>query len=78
MLRMNVRPHIERGRYHLDRFEASIDDWLVVVSRQPLYDGARALLACGYDPETLLTVRYDGEDHDSLKPRSIGELANGR
>jgi Transposase, Mutator family len=37
----------------------------------------KRLLACGYDPETLLAVRYGGEDQDSFKPRSIGELANG-
>jgi hypothetical protein len=77
MLRMGVRPHIEQGGYHLDLFEASLDDWLILVSPQPLYDGARALLACGYDPDTLLTLRYDGEDHDSSEPKSIRELANG-
>jgi hypothetical protein len=46
-----------------------------VVSRQPLYDGARALLDLGANPDALLTIRYAGKDHDSFAPRPIGELA---
>jgi hypothetical protein len=40
-----------------------------------LLDGARRLLEQGHDPETLLTIRRDGKDHDSFAPHPLGELA---
>jgi hypothetical protein len=46
-----------------------------VTSRQPLLDGARVLLDRGHPPETLLTIRHHGKDHDSFTPLPIGELA---
>jgi hypothetical protein len=75
MMKLTLYPHIERGGFHLDRFDAYLGDKLVVVSRQPLYDSARALLDLGVAPDTLLTVRHVGKDHDSFVPRPIGELA---
>jgi hypothetical protein len=72
---LTVRPHLERGGYHVDRFDAYLDGELVVTSRQPLLDGARALLDQGHPPQTRLTIRHHGRDHDSFAPRSIGELA---
>lgn len=33
------------------------------------------LLARGHDPDTLLTMRHSGSEHDSFVPRSITELA---
>lgn len=56
-------------------FAAHLDGELVVRSAQPLYDGARELLARGYDPEALLTLRHDYAETDSFKPKPIGELA---
>jgi hypothetical protein len=73
-LTLILRPHIERGGYHTDRFDAYLGDELICVSRQPLYDGARALLDLGYHPDTPLTIRHADKD-PSFEPRSITELA---
>ena len=75
VLRLIARPHLERGGFHLDRFDAYLDDELITTSRQPLLDGARALLARGFDPDALLTMRHAGRDYDSFRPQAIGELA---
>jgi hypothetical protein len=75
MLTLTVRPRLERGGYHLDRFDAYLGGDQLVTSRQRLLDGARRLLEQGHDPETPLTIRRDGKDHDSFAPRSLGELA---
>ena len=56
-LRLIAHPHLERGGYHLDRFDACLDGELITTSRQPLLDGARALLARGFDPDVMLTIR---------------------
>jgi hypothetical protein len=47
----------------------------IVRSDQPLYDGARALLAAGEPPQTLLTMRHAGQSIDAWNPTAIGELA---
>jgi hypothetical protein len=75
VLRLHLRPHIEHDGCHWDRFDAHLGGKLIVRSRQPLYDGARHLLALGYAPETLLTIRHNGRDYDSFEPAPIGELA---
>jgi hypothetical protein len=36
-----LRPHLERGGYHVDCFDACLDGAPIVTSRPPLYDGAR-------------------------------------
>jgi hypothetical protein len=71
---LTVTPHVERGWYHLDRFDAHLDGDLVVTSRQPQLNRARALLDRGHHSETLLTIRHHGKE-DSFVPRPIGELA---
>ena len=38
-----TKPHIERGGYHTDRFDAYVEGEHIVLSRQPAYDGARKL-----------------------------------
>ena len=44
-----------------DRFDAIMPDGRVLVrSRQPLFDGARVLLAEGVPPETCIAVRLRG------------------
>ena len=74
-LTLILRPHRERGGYHLDRFRAYLDGAHIITSRQPLYDGARELLKLGHSPDTLLTIRHVGKDHDSFVPQPIGWLA---
>ena len=44
-------------------------------TRQPLVDGARALLARGFDPATPLTMRHEGKAYDSFQPLPIGQWA---
>jgi hypothetical protein len=73
-----LKPHIEERngcRFHLDRFDAYLDGELILVSRQPLYDGARELLRRGYRSGTLLTLRHAGKDYDSFAPLEISYLA---
>ena len=60
------------------RFSAHLESTgapVVTDSKQPLVDGARALLAAGFDPATSLTMRQDGSSHDSFAPLPIGRWA---
>jgi hypothetical protein len=76
MLRLILRPHLEPGGFHTDRFDAYLDSELIVgPTRQPWYDAARALLARGYPPDALLTMRHEKGAQDSFVPRPIGALA---
>ena len=74
-IRLIMRPH--RGKHGPtgDRFDAFIGDEFIVTSREPLFDGARELLARGYDPSTLMTTRHEGKTFDNFKPAPIGKLA---
>lgn len=75
LITLLLRPKIEPGGFRLDRFEAYTEAGeYVTTSRRPLLDGARALLALGYDPATLLTVRHEGGP-SSFEPKPIGALA---
>ena len=47
----------------------------VVTSHQPLLDGARDLLARGFDQATPLTMRHASIAHDSFAPQPMGQLA---
>ena len=38
-------------------------------------DGARELLARGFDPATPLTMRMEGKTYDSFQPLPIGKWA---
>jgi hypothetical protein len=61
------------------RFSAHLESTgapVVTNSKQPLVDGARALLAAGFDPATALTMRHDGSSHDSFSPLPIGRWAS--
>ena len=44
-------------------------------TRQPLVDGARELLARGFDPAIPLTMRHEGKAYDSFQPLPIGKWA---
>jgi hypothetical protein len=57
------------------RFIATLDGDFVVLSDQPLADGARELLARGFDPATPLTMRHAGKAYDSFEPLPIGQWA---
>ena len=60
------------------RFTARLEstgELLVTSTRQPLVDGARALLARGFDPCTPLTMRHEGKAYDSFQPMPIGHWA---
>ena len=60
-----------RFRAHL----ASTGALVVSGSKQPLVDGARELLARGFQPARPLTMRHDGSSHDSFAPLPIGKWA---
>jgi len=53
----------------------STGELIVAGTRQPLVDGARELLARGFDPATPLTMRHEGATHDSFRPAPIGQWA---
>jgi hypothetical protein len=60
------------------RFSAHLESTgtpVVTSSKQPLVDGARELLAAGFDPAIALTMRHDGSSRDSFQPLPIGRWA---
>jgi|SRR5262245_26255041 len=60
------------------RFSARLEttgEIIIGSSRQPLVDGARELLARGFDPATPLTMRHEDSLHDSFRPLPIGTWA---
>jgi hypothetical protein len=62
----------------LGRFTARLEstgELIVEGTRQPLVDGARELLARGFDPAALLTMRMEGKTFDSFQPLPIGQWA---
>ncbi len=66
------------GKYSPDRapkFDVFLDGELLLATMWPLTAGARALLARGWDPNRLMTVRVIGRDYDSFKPIRIGDAA---
>ncbi|MCZ6604846.1 MAG: hypothetical protein O7A03_06840 [Alphaproteobacteria bacterium] len=76
LVRLIIRPHPHHtGTKSADRFDAFLDGEFICTSREPLFAGARELLARGYDPSTLMTTRHEGKAFDSFKPAPIGKLA---
>jgi hypothetical protein len=60
------------------RFTARLEstgEAIVAGTRQPLVDGAREMLARGFDPATPLTMRHKGKAYDSFQPMPIGHWA---
>jgi hypothetical protein len=58
------------------RCDALLDGRVLVArTRQPLLDGARALVAEGVDPGARLVMRHEGSATDALIARSVGEAA---
>ena len=83
MIRLIVRPEPERpvdpssspGRHV--RFIATLEHSaeFVVLSDQPLADGARLLIERGFDPDELITMRMAGHDYDSFDPSPLSYWA---
>jgi hypothetical protein len=73
MITITIRPGnlASMGRQYV----ADVNGEYLTTSRQPFFDGARALLAKGEDPETLVTMRHAGAQHDSFVPMRIGDAA---
>lgn len=44
---------------------------LVAATEHPLTDGAHVLVRRGFEPETPVTLRHEGADHDSFKPMPL-------
>ena len=60
------------------RFTARLEstgELVVSGTRQPLVDGARDLLARGFDPATPLTMRHERKAYDNFQPLPIGHWA---
>jgi hypothetical protein len=71
-IRLVIAPETP-GRFTARR--ESTGELIVESTRQPLVDGARELLARGFDPATSLTMRIEGKSYDSFQPMPIGEWA---
>jgi hypothetical protein len=57
------------------RFLGYIGDELIVTSRQPFLDGARALLARGHDSATPYNMRHTNSDVLSFVTTTVGHAA---
>jgi hypothetical protein len=57
------------------RFLGYVGDEIIITSRQPFLDGARALLARGYDPATPYNMRHANSDVLSFVTTTIGHAA---
>jgi hypothetical protein len=57
------------------RFLGYVGDEFTVQSRQPFLDGARALLALGYDPATPYNMRHADSEVLSFVTTTIGRAA---
>lgn len=73
MERLIVKPDPQKAGSFVAWLERTGE--VVVRSRQPFVDGARELLAQGYDPATLLTMRHEGKAWDSFRPAPILQWA---
>lgn len=56
------------------KFTVHLDGRQLCISRQPLLDGARILLAEGFDPKTPIVTRHAGDDFDAMIS-TVGEAA---
>ena len=76
---LTLKPHIETRaglRFHAERLDALLGDEVICTSRSGWHDPARALLARGHSPDTLLHVQHAGKPFDpTIVPQPIGELA---
>ena len=67
MLRVILHPAFNRhGARLCGKFVVTLDGRQLCISRQPLLDAARVLLADGVDPETPIATRHAGSDFDAM------------
>jgi hypothetical protein len=66
----------DKQPYPGQRYRAWLEDgtYVVEASRQPFCDGARELLAMGFNPKSTLVMRRHGSDVISLKG-TLGDVA---
>jgi hypothetical protein len=57
------------------RFLGCVGDEIIAASRQPFLDGARALLARGYDPAATYNMRHANSEMLSFVTTTIGHAA---
>lgn len=57
------------------RYDAMLDDTVLLTSDQPIVDAARRLLELGHQKKTLLRVRHEGASFDAFQPAKVGEWA---
>jgi hypothetical protein len=72
--RLIVEADAEKPGRFIARLERS-GETIVASSRQPLVDGARALLDRGFAKTTPLTMRHTGSKSDSFRPAPLGQWA---
>ena len=66
-LTINISPAFDgQGVRRHGLFFADLDGRQLCISRQPLLDAARVLLAEGVDPETPIATRHAGADFDAM------------
>jgi hypothetical protein len=65
-----IKPSGKAGRFH-----GYLGDELIVTSRQPFLNGARALLARGYDPVTPYNMRHANSGALSFVTTTVGHAA---
>ena len=75
IVRLNIKPHGRLSPARTIRYEARLKGELICTSHQPLFDGARILLAKGYKPDLRLTTRNHGNQYDNFEPVTIGYAA---
>jgi hypothetical protein len=75
MLRVILHPAFNRHDVRLHgKFVVTLDGRQLCISRQPLLDAARVLLADGIDPEAPIVTRHVGSDFDAIKS-TVGTAA---
>lgn len=61
------------------KFECWLDDGTIISPTKglasPAYDGARRLIAMGYDPAAMMTTKASTSEHDSWMPQAIANFA---
>lgn len=67
---------LDEDQSSVGKFTVLLGDEIVLHgTRQPLVDGARALVKLGYDANELLTIRPEGAAYNSFLPQPIREWA---
>ena len=73
--RSNPKKEVIKAWTHDGYLESNPEITVTAVS-EPLFSGARELLAKGWDPDTLLTTRRPKRNFDNFVPQTIKYLAS--